>query len=308
MAMPACWCAPGRDVRRLAKPLAVWSHRATLDRQAKDGERLRRGWCQAGSRMRILVTNDDGAGAQGLRVLQKIAADLTDDVWVVAPEQNQSGASHALTLQVPLRYREIDERTFAVRGTPADCVIMGVRHMLKDKRPDLVLSGVNHGANLAEDVTYSGTIAGAMEGTLLGVRSIALSLTTGFDAEGRTHWATPQEQAPDLIRKLLDAKWTPGVLMNVNFPPLPPENVTGIAITAQGRRDQGGLLIDERADTWGDPYFWIGFERRRSDPPEGTDLWAIANGLISVTPLSMNMTHGETREALTASFGRPVLG
>jgi 5'-nucleotidase len=125
--------------------------------------------------MRILVTNDDGAGAQGLRVLQKIAEQLTDDVWVVAPEQNQSGASHALTLQVPLRYREIDERTFAVRGTPADCVIMGVRHVLKDKMPDLVLSGVNHGANLAEDVTYSGTIAGAMEGTLLGVRSIAMS-------------------------------------------------------------------------------------------------------------------------------------
>lgn len=253
--------------------------------------------------MRVLVTNDDGAGAQGLRVLQKIAAQLTDDYWVVAPEQNQSGASHALTLQVPLRYREIDERTFAVRGTPADCVIMGVRHMLKDKRPDLVLSGVNHGANLAEDVTYSGTIAGAMEGTQLGVRSIALSLTTGFDRDGRTHWASPLEHAPDLIRKLLDVKWPPGVLMNVNFPPVAAEAVGGVAITAQGRRDQGGLLIDERADTWGDPYFWIGFERRRSDPPQGTDLWAIANSLISVTPLSMNMTHGETREALSARFG-----
>jgi len=253
--------------------------------------------------MRVLVTNDDGAGAQGLRVLQKIAADLTDDVWVVAPEQNQSGASHALTLQVPLRYREIDERTFAVRGTPADCVIMGVRHMLKDKRPDLVLSGVNHGANLAEDVTYSGTIAGAMEGTLLGVRSIALSLTTGFDPDGRTHWASPLAHGPALIRKLLEAAWAPGVLMNVNFPPLAPEAVAGVAITAQGRRDQGGLLIDERADTWGDPYFWIGFERRRSDPPQGTDLWAITNGLISVTPLSMNMTHGETREVLATAFG-----
>jgi 5'-nucleotidase len=253
--------------------------------------------------MRILVTNDDGAGAQGLRILTEIARKLTDDVWVVAPEQNQSGASHALTLQVPLRYREIDERTFAVRGTPADCVIMGVRHMLKGKRPDLVLSGVNHGANLAEDVTYSGTIAGAMEGTLLGVRSIALSLTTGFDAEGRIHWTSPLEHGPGLVRKLLENDWAPGVLMNVNFPPLAPDAVAGIAITAQGRRDQGGLLIDERADTWGDPYFWIGFERRRSDPPQGTDLRAIADGFISVTPLSMNMTHGATREALTAAFG-----
>lgn len=252
--------------------------------------------------MRILVTNDDGAGAQGLRVLTEIARRLTDDVWVVAPEQNQSGASHALTLQVPLRYREIDDRSFAVRGTPADCVIMGVRHMLKDKRPDLVLSGVNHGANLAEDVTYSGTIAGAMEGTLLGVRSIALSLTTGFDPDGRIHWASPIEHGPPLIEKLLDTVWSPGVLMNVNFPPLAPDRVGGTVITTQGRRDQGGLLIDERADTWGDPYFWIGFERRRSDPPQGTDLWAITNGMISITPLSMNMTHLATRDALSAAF------
>ena len=252
--------------------------------------------------MRILVTNDDGAGAQGLRVLQKVAEQLTDDVWVVAPEQNQSGASHALTLQVPLRYRELDERTFAVRGTPADCVIMGVRHMLKDKAPDLVLSGVNHGANLAEDVTYSGTIAGAMEGTLLGVRSIALSLTMGFDPEGRVHWPSPLQHAPGLITKLLESQWQPGVLMNVNFPPLAAEKVKGTAVTVQGRRDQGGRLIDERADTWGDPYFWIGFERKRSDPPHGSDLWAIANGFISVTPLSMNMTHYETRASLEATF------
>jgi 5'-nucleotidase len=255
--------------------------------------------------MRILVTNDDGAGAQGLRILQQIARQLTDDVWVVAPEQNQSGASHALTLQVPLRYREIDERSFAVRGTPADCVIMGVRHMLKDKAPDLVLSGVNHGANLAEDVTYSGTIAGAMEGTLLGVRSIALSLTTGFDPDGRIHWQTALEHGPPLIQKLLESAWPSGVLMNVNFPPLAPDAVAGTVITSQGRRDQGGLLIDERADTWGDPYFWIGFERRRSDPPEGSDLWAITHGMISVTPLSMNMTHGGTRDELSGLFPRP---
>jgi len=179
-----------------------------------------------------------------------------------------------------------------------------VRHVLKDKAPDLVLSGVNHGANLAEDVTYSGTIAGAMEGTLLGIRSIAMSLTTGFDPDGRIHWTSPLEHGPGLVTKLLETKWQPGVLMNVNYPPVAPERVAGTAITTQGRRDQGGLLIDERADTWGDPYFWIGFERRRSDPPKGTDLWAIANGMISITPLSMNMTHGETREALAKMFDR----
>ena len=252
--------------------------------------------------MRILITNDDGAGAHGLTVLHQIAKALTDDVWIVAPEMNQSGASHALTLQVPLRYREIGERAFAVRGTPADCVIMGVRHVLKDQPPDIILSGVNHGANLAEDVSYSGTIAGAMEGTLVGIRSIAMSLTIGFDADGRQHWKTPLERGPGLVDKLLSVGWPKGVLMNVNFPDAPPDKVEGVAITSQGRRDQGGLNVEERRDTWGDAYFWYGFERRRSDPPEGTDLWAISKGMISVTPLSLNLTHRPTRDALAEVF------
>jgi 5'-nucleotidase len=240
--------------------------------------------------MRILVTNDDGAGAHGLSVMHQIARALSDDVWIVAPEMNQSGASHALTLQVPLRYREIGERAFAVRGTPADCVIMGVKHVLKDNPPDLVLSGVNHGANLAEDVTYSGTIAGAMEGTMLGFRSIAMSLTIGFDPDGNQHWR--------IVEQLLATEWPAMTLMNVNFPDLAPEAVGGIAATRQGRRDQGGLHIQERSDTWGDPYFWVGFERRRSDPPAGTDLRAIADGLISVTPLHLNLTHDAAQQQL----------
>jgi 5'-nucleotidase len=255
--------------------------------------------------MRILVTNDDGAGAHGLSVLHQIARALSDDVWIVAPEMNQSGASHALTLQVPLRYREIGERAFAVRGTPADCVIMGIRHVLKDRAPDLVLSGVNHGANLAEDVTYSGTIAGAMEGTLLGIRSIAMSLTIGFDPEGKQHWKTPLEHGPHIVRQLLASEWPAMTLMNVNYPDLAPGDVKGIVATRQGRRDQGGLHIEERSDTWGDPYFWVGFERRRADPPQGSDLRAIADGFISVTPLHLNLTHEAAREALgsTLSLG-----
>jgi 5'-nucleotidase len=252
--------------------------------------------------MRILLTNDDGAGAHGLSVLHQIAKALSDDVWIVAPETNQSGASHALTIQVPLRYREIGERAYAVRGTPADCVIMGVRHVLKDNPPDLVLSGVNHGSNLAEDVTYSGTIAGAMEGTLLGIRSIAMSLTIGFDPQGRQHWKTPLEHGPRLVEQLLASDWPAGTLMNINYPDLPPADVPGVVATRQGRRDQGGLHIEERRDTWGDPYFWVGFERRRSDPPEGTDLRAIADGMISVTPLYLNLTHEASREALTRTL------
>jgi 5'-nucleotidase len=200
--------------------------------------------------MRILITNDDGAGAHGLTVLHAIARELSDDIWIVAPEMNQSGASHALTLQVPLRYREIGERAFAVRGTPADCVIMGVRHVLKDKAPDLILSGINHGANLAEDVAYSGTIAGAMEGTLIGIRSIAMSLTLGFDKEGLQHWKTPMTYGPEIVERLMAQDWPQGVLMNVNYPDLAPDAVSEIRLTRQGRRDQG-LDIEARRDPWG---------------------------------------------------------
>lgn len=252
--------------------------------------------------MRILITNDDGAGAHGLTVLHQIARELTDDIWIVAPEMNQSGASHALTLQVPLRYREIGERAFAVRGTPADCVIMGVRHVLKDKPPDLVLSGVNHGANLADDVTYSGTIAGAMEGTLIGIRSIAMSLTLGFDPDGLQHWGTPLKFGPRIVEQLLSIDWPAGTLMNVNYPDLAPDAVSEIRVTSQGRRDQGGLHLEQRADPWGDPYFWFGFERRRSDPPADSDLRAIADGAISITPLSMDLTNHAMRARMSGVF------
>lgn len=251
--------------------------------------------------MRILLTNDDGFDARGLVALREIAAELSDDVWVVAPERNQSGAGHSLTLHEPLRCREVSHRFFAVRGTPTDCVIMAVRHLMKDALPDLVLSGVNAGANLAEDVTYSGTIAGAIEGTLLGIRSIALSLTYGFDEDGTVHWRTAVEHAPPLIRRLLAVGFPPEVLLNINFPDLPPSKVKGVAVTTQGRRNAGMLRIDERADPWGTPYFWFGFERRKSNPSHGTDLRAIYEGKISVTPLHVDLTHDATCRAFAAA-------
>ena len=254
--------------------------------------------------MRILVSNDDGINAPGLKVMQEIAGQLSQDVWVVAPETDQSGASHSLTLHEPLRCRQVGERTFAVRGTPTDCVIMGVRYILRDGPPALVLSGVNRGSNIAEDVTYSGTIAGAIEGTLLGVRSIAMSLATGFDKSGRIKWETPVHHGPALVRKLLAAEWPEGALMNVNFPDKDPGDVAGMQVTVQGRRDQNLLHIDKRTDTWGNPYFWLGFERRRSNPAEGTDLAAIYAGLISVTPLGINLTQRAMCESLTQHLAR----
>ena len=248
--------------------------------------------------MRILLTNDDGINSPGLHALREIAGQLSDDVWVVAPETNQSGASHSLSLHEPLRMRKIDDRAFAVRGTPTDSVIMGVRHVLKDKIPDLVLSGINRGANMAEDVTYSGTIAGAFEGTILGIRSIALSQAFGFESGKAIRWQTALAHAPDLLRKLLALKWAPSSVMNINFPDREPQDVAGTMVTVQGRRDPGLLNIDERHDTWGNPYYWLAFERRRSNAKEGTDLAAVYAGYISVTPLFLDLTHQAMRETL----------
>lgn len=248
--------------------------------------------------MRILITNDDGIHAEGLEVLKTIALALSPDVWTVAPETNQSGTSHSMTLHTPLRLRQVDARTYAVAGTPTDCVIMAVRHILKDSPPTLILSGVNHGSNLADDITYSGTVAAAMEGTVLGIPSIALSLMMGFE-EGsrRALWDTPLTHAPDLIRKLIGIAWQPGMLLNVNFPDVVPHEIAGVAVTRQGVRDAALLNIDSRADPWGTPYFWFGFERRKSTLIAGTDLAAMADKRISVTPLSLDLTD---RDALSS--------
>src|SRR5215210_3567578 len=195
--------------------------------------------------MRILITNDDGIEAPGLDVLEHIAGEITKEVWVVAPETDQSGASHSLTLAEPLRMRELAKRRYAVKGTPTDCVIMGVRHLLAETPPDLVLSGINRGQNLADDVNYSGTGAGAIEGVLLGVRSIAMSLVTGPMETGQPIWDTPMRHGAELMRKLLKAGWPQGVMLNVNFPDCAPDAVKGMAATTQGQRDPGLLTIDD---------------------------------------------------------------
>ncbi len=252
--------------------------------------------------MRILLTNDDGIDAPGLHALRQIAAELSDDIWVVAPEVNKSGAGHSLSLNEPLRMRQLDERAYAVRGTPTDCVIMGVRHILRDKRPDLVLSGVNKGANMAEDVTYSGTIAGAFEGTQMGIRSIALSQAYGLGTQHDPHWPCALAHGAAVIRKALSIDWSTGVLMNINFPDTEPEQAKPARITVQGKREDDLLSIDARKDTWGTPYYWLAYERRRSHTTEDTDLWAIYNGHISITPLCMNLTHAATSARLQNVF------
>ncbi|MEI9886651.1 MAG: 5'/3'-nucleotidase SurE [Rhizomicrobium sp.] len=257
--------------------------------------------------MRILVTNDDGIHAPGLLSAEKIARALTDDVWVVAPETEQSGASHSLTLTLPLRLREIEKKRFAVSGTPTDCVMMACAHVMKDAAPTLILSGVNRGSNLADDVTYSGTIAGAMEGCALGIPSIALSQSYGWTEGAEIPWACGEVQGPPLIRKLVEAGWPYDVLMNINFPDAAPDAVQGIDIASQGKRDLQTAALERRIDARGNPYFWIGFKRVRSDPPAGTDLHAIYNRRIAVTPLHLNLTEFKVVETLRQKLGKIAL-
>ena len=244
--------------------------------------------------MRILITNDDGIHAHGIKVLEQIARQISDDVTVVAPEMDQSGVAHSLSLNDPLRLREISPRHFAVKGTPTDCVIMGVHRIMADHKPDLVLSGVNVGHNMAEDVIYSGTVAGAMEGAILGITSIALSQGYAPGGKNAIDWSAAETHGPKVIHDILALGVPRDVLVNVNFPARPAAEIEGVSVTVQGRRDANLAGLEERFDGRGNPYYWIRYARTRSTPPHGTDLEAIANGRISITPLRIDLTDEPT--------------
>ena len=236
-----------------------------------------------------------------MTALENIARQLSDDVWIVAPETEHSGASRSLTLSHPLRLREIEPCRFAVQGTPADCVLMGVRQIL-DRPPDLLLSGVNRGQNIADDVTYSGTVAGAMEGTALGIASMALSQSYGISTRRTIRWHCAEHHGSELVAKLWNVELGQGDLININFPDCEPKDVVDTQVTVQGRRDQNLMIIDERVDARERPYYWLGFKREKSNPAQGTDLRAIYDNRISVTPLHLNLTQhaalGSLKDAL----------
>ncbi len=236
---------------------------------------------------RILISNDDGVNAEGIALLERIARSLSDDVWVVAPEHEQSGAGHSLSLHKPLRIRQVAERRFAVDGTPTDAVLLGVMEVMKDKRPDLMLSGINRGSNLAEDVTYSGTVSAAMEATLLEIPSIAFSNQL---AGGQVNWAVPEHYTAGIIRALAGTTIPHDRLINVNFPAVALDQVRGMKRCPQGRRRLDDNL-DRRTDPQGRPYIWIGGQRTEGflDHPE-SDFEQIREGFITITPLSLDMT------------------
>lgn len=254
--------------------------------------------------MRILLTNDDGIDARGLVLLERVARNLSDDVWVVAPSEEQSGTGHSLTLTQPVRLRRHGDKRFSVSGTPTDAVMMALAHIMKDEQPDLILSGINRGANLAEDVTYSGTVSAAMEGALAGVPSIALSQSYARQGLGPgVPFSAAEAWTERVLRPLTQQRMAPRTLVNVNFPAIEPEEIKGVRVCRQGLRDYGRLRIIERNDPRGFPYFWFGLAPTVETPGHKTDLEAIADGYVTVTPLHLDLTYEPSMAEIEALFG-----
>ncbi len=248
---------------------------------------------------RILLTNDDGIHAPGLKALERIAKELSNDIWIVAPETEQSGVAHSLSLHTPVRTRKITARRHAVTGTPTDCVLLAKQAIVPAKKPiELVLSGVNRGSNVGDDITYSGTVAGAMEGALLGIPSIALSLLPG--KEERFYWETAVARAPALIHECIALGWPKNTLININFPACTPEQVKGVRVAPQGKRVMS-VGLHPRVDPKNRPYFWIGGERENTSAPN-VDVSLLDEGYITVTPLTLDLTDHATLKTFRAAL------
>jgi 5'-nucleotidase len=252
--------------------------------------------------MRILLTNDDGYDAFGMSVLEGIARQFTDDVWIVAPSWEQSGKGRGVSLHDPVRVRHYGNQRFAVDGTPTDCVQIAINDLLESP-PDLLLSGVNRGFNLAQDITLSGTVAGALQGMSLGVRSIALSQCLDFDLDIEAQWQSSQTYGAGIIDKLLGLTWSHGVVFNVNFPDCPADGVKGWQLTKQGFRDLHEMHAVKRTDPRGRDYYWIDFHQYEQNLIKGTDLYCVANHEISVSPIHLDLTHYESLNKLKGLVG-----
>ena len=250
--------------------------------------------------MRVLLTNDDGINARGLEALRRIAGALSDDVWTVAPETDQSGQARSLTLSHPLRVREAGERSFAVTGTPTDCVIMGVRSLVPGP-VDLVLSGVNQGTNIGDAVLYSGTVAGAMEGAFLGIPSVALSQAYAPDGTRAVRWETCEAAAPDILRALVADGFSASRLVNVNFPDCAPDELGPVEVVRQGQFEHA-LHVEERRDGRNLPYHWLQFRGGPTNEQPGTDIQALRGRRVAVTPLHPDLTDDRATGGLARLF------
>lgn len=250
---------------------------------------------------RVLLTNDDGIDAPGLAVLEQVAARLARDVWVVAPAQDQSGTSHSISLHAPLRVARLGERRFAVMGTPGDCAVMALRHLMRGALPDLVLSGVNRGANLGIETVFSGTVGAAMTAMLLGYPAIALS--QAFTDRNVVRWDTAQHHAAAVIEQLWPAIAGKPACLNVNFPDTSPELAGALTLTRQGVGMVQGIEVDARNDLRGGAYHWLHFRRGPRENPPDAESVHVGMGRITVTPLRFERTDEDSFQALSAVLG-----
>ncbi len=244
-------------------------------------------------RPRILISNDDGVHARGIKALRKALEEVAD-VTVVAPDRERSGASHSLTMDVPLRTHRIKENIIGVDGTPTDCVLLALKLLLPEP-PDLVVSGINRGANMGDDVTYSGTIAAAMEATLMGIPAIAVSLCRC--ESGAYDYEASAEIAREVALMVLERGLPEGTLLNVNVPNIPREEITGVEIARQGKQVYEEAVV-EKQDPRGRTYYWIGGQLTSWEPEPDTDYAAVSQRLVSITPIHLDLTDYRAMDVL----------
>jgi 5'-nucleotidase len=247
---------------------------------------------------RVLLTNDDGFYAPGLRTLTEVAAELAAEVWIVAPNYDQSGTSHSLSLHSPLRISQKDERSYSVSGTPGDCVVMAVRHLMVSGIPDLILSGINRGANLGIETVFSGTVGAAMAGLLLGIPSMALS--QAFSDRNAVRWNTARALAPKVIRQFANGGWSRGSILNINFPDVPASEVGPIELTTQGTGLMESVDVISGVDPRSLEYHWLKLRRSAREDAPGSETFAISRGRVSVTPLQFERTNQNILAGLQA--------
>lgn len=252
------------------------------------------------SDMRILIVNDDGIGSSGIKALEKIALTLTKDVWVVAPNGNRSGKGHSVTFDFPLRVSQIGQKKFITTGTPVDCVVVGVKSILADRPPDLILSGINYGGNFADFIILSGTVNAAFAGIELGIKSIAVSQE--FDSDGNIKYDMPEKYLPSMIEKLMDFKWADHTVMNVNFPDGNVEDIKGVKIAKQGRINIDWRIV-AKSDPVNDPYYWMHAVHENADLDKDCELTILKErNAITITPLRPNYTNFEEMDRLNELF------
>lgn len=255
---------------------------------------------------RVLLTNDDGIDAPGLAVLEEVASTLAREVWIVAPEHDQSGTSHSISLHAPLRVTEHGPRRFGITGTPGDCVVMAARQIMRDAPPDLVLSGVNRGGNLGMETVFSGTVGAAMTGMLLGIRSIALSQV--FTDRYAVKWQTARALAPGVIRRLLATGWGDGACLNVNFPDVEPEAAGPLTVSRQGIGLVNAIDVRAHVDPRGIPYHWLQFSRAPRADVDDAEAMVVGRGAISVTPLRFERTDDDVAAGLATALRHALQG